>query len=165
MCNHQPPRSRASMHSSIAHITILALLIHAGFGCCWHHAHDGACIHHGAARATGKTADACTSMAVGCDHHHSTEFDRSVQGSFRTRPASSGSDNECDCDGEDCKFVPTRHGQIRVSDVGWRIQLSSSPGWTLIELMSRRGTNGSDARLSSSRSAMRAHLCHCILQV
>src|SRR5262249_19789647 len=53
----------SAMHAFLSSLTAALLLIHAAFGCCWHHAHR--CVIHGNAVAAAEPQ--------GCCEHHRHE--------------------------------------------------------------------------------------------
>lgn len=98
-------------HGFVSTLTLLAMLLHAAFGCCWHHTH-AACHAEGTQCAAVQTSANDTHEHHACSHSHGTGHSHHSESEDSGRAAGASSSTHEDhqpehggCDEDICKYV------------------------------------------------------------
>ncbi|MCA9072299.1 MAG: hypothetical protein KDA84_25405 [Planctomycetaceae bacterium] len=98
--------------SFVSLLTLLAMVLHASLGCCWHHAHaqgTGCCQHEGEVQ-TVTESPACT-----CSHstaHHQTTKSTGTVDQADSSPGNHHDHHHGNCDQGTCKYLPANSLEI-----------------------------------------------------
>jgi hypothetical protein len=90
----------------VTFMTLIAMLLHAGFGCCWHHAHAD----HEVSLASAGQSEQVSPSNAGCCHHcgHRHSSSTADEDSDPQGPVSGSEDQPShhdDCSGATCQYL------------------------------------------------------------
>ncbi|MEW4527980.1 hypothetical protein [Maioricimonas sp. JC845] len=154
------------MIHSFAHVmTLLAVTVHAVFGCCWHHGHASECC------GGAGTGTATVLAGPGCDHDHDDEPDSLAHDCHRhAHPCSEhgdGSDEPREhehhdhepCEESSCSYSLTVAPKIELVGplVGWLTDPDSRP-FSLLAATVPGGSGTRTVGLSRGAPGICAHL-------
>jgi hypothetical protein len=130
------------MHIFLSGLLALALVVHALFGCCWHHAHSDSPCDHVIAAAVAP-ADCC--------EHPGTPVDGN--------PPNSPGNHQRDCQGV-CTYLPAQKTQLDLPTVFASIDLVATPTGSYGGQDFAPGVTGVAHHPPSFEPPLRLHLLH-----
>jgi hypothetical protein len=130
------------MRTFLSGLLAIALLIHAAYGCCWHHAHGEAPCDHTIVAAIAP-ADCCEQPVTPVDGN---------------QPHSPG-DHQRDCQGV-CTYLPTQKTQLDFPTVFASIDLVATPAGNDDGELFALGVSGVVHHPRSFEPPLRLHLLH-----
>jgi hypothetical protein len=133
----------SAMHAILSSLTAVLLLVHAAFGCCWHHAHR--CTEHGNVLAAAEPA--------GCCQHHGHEG---------SKPEPRPCDCKLECGGSCVYLLPQK---IRIEAPRSVVSLDLVAAALVLAEAQIVSAGESDVGRSSHGAAppLRLHLMHQLL--
>lgn len=136
------------MRSVFSSLVACSLLIHAAFGCCWHHPHEEGC----------DEAAASTIAAADCDHH---DTDHAVNG--RSHHDSAPCKGHSNCQGT-CHYLPGQKTQLDQHSPLAGLELAAIiPATCDLEIAAVHNTE--QLHEAPAQLPLRLHLFHQILLI
>ena len=136
------------MVATISNLTVVAVIMHALLGCCWHHAHD-------CARACPGTLSA--------EHEHASGQAVVCDGDHQPGHSDHGRSHSCKCDGVRCALVASPPSKAPSVGAPWYRGAGPAAILPAAGLSPQRGTLARVDDGGPRPPSVRPHLLHQVL--